>query len=107
MSFESHRRRVFSCPVSVSLPGTAPEQFTAQFLELSEREWALMVSRRMSEDALADAVLVGWEDITERNGEAMPFSERNKARLLSVPSVRRALLLSYLTAVGVASSLRH
>ncbi len=45
--------------------------------------------------SLADEILVGWDDVTDGDGEAIPFTKAAKAQLLEVPMLASAIIEAY------------
>jgi hypothetical protein len=49
----------------------------------------------MTEIAIADEILVGWDGIVDGDGQEVPFSEAMKARLLKVEGVATAIITAW------------
>ncbi len=49
----------------------------------------------ISDVSLADEILLGWEDVTDGDGEPVPFSKAAKAQLLEVPMLASAIIEAY------------
>jgi len=52
--------------------------------------------------AIAGELLAGWQGITDSSGEAIPFSEDAKAKLLEVNAVADVLVATYIQAIEKA-----
>lgn len=85
--------------------------FTAVFKRLSQsriNEIQVEVQRRVksteageelqggiSDVSLADEILMGWDEVTDGDGEAVPFTKAAKAQLLEVPMLASAIIEAY------------
>ena len=49
----------------------------------------------ISDLSLADEILVGWDDVTDGDGEAVPFTKAAKAQLLEVPMLASAIIEAF------------
>jgi len=49
----------------------------------------------ISDQSIADEILVGWDGIVDGDGEPVPFSQASKAILLDVPTMAGALIGAY------------
>ena len=52
--------------------------------------------------AIAAELLAGWQGITDSSGDAIPFSEDAKAKLLEVNAVADVLVATYIQAIEKA-----
>jgi hypothetical protein len=105
----------YTWPVSIKLPANGGKRerqtFDAEFKRLPQsriNEIQEQVQKRIKaaergEDALegitdqsiADEILVGWDGIVDGDGEPVPFSKSSKAQLLDVPMLAGALISAY------------
>jgi hypothetical protein len=53
------------------------------------------VQGAISDVSLADEIMVGWDDVTDGDGEPVPFSKASKAQLLEVPMLASAIIEAY------------
>ncbi len=49
----------------------------------------------ISDQSIADEILMGWDGIIDGDGEPVPFSNAVKAQLLDVPMMAGALVAAY------------
>ena len=49
----------------------------------------------MTDQSIADELLVGWAGVVDADGDEVPFTEAAKAQLLDVPMVAGALIGAY------------
>jgi len=49
----------------------------------------------VSDQSIADEILVGWDGIVDGDGEPVPFTKGTKAQLLDVPMLAGALIEAY------------
>lgn len=108
MSFKIITDRRFKWPIRINVPteqGTRQQEFTANFLELGQDQLnkAIKDSDHSDTKFLAK-LLVGWEDVFDDDGVAIPFNDAWKKRILNIPYVRTALLRAYLEAMTGAAS---
>jgi len=52
-------------------------------------------SEMITDQSIADEVLVGWSGILDRDGDEVPFSEATKRRLLDVEAVAAAIVTAW------------
>jgi len=105
----------YTWPVSIKLPANGGKRerqtFDAEFKRLAQsrineiqREVQLRVKANekgedtgegISDQSIADEILVGWDGIVDGDGEPVPFSNAVKAQLLDVPMMAGALVAAY------------
>jgi len=105
----------YTWPVSIKLPANGGKRerqtFDAEFKRLPQsrineiqREVQLRVSAAergedngegISDQSIADEILVGWDGIVDGDGEPVPFSNAVKAQLLDVPMMAGSLVAAY------------
>jgi len=105
----------YTWPVSIKLPANGGKRerqtFDAEFKRLAQsrineiqREVQLRVKANekgedtgegVSDQSIADEILVGWDGIIDGDGEPVPFSNAVKAQLLDVPMMAGALVAAY------------
>jgi hypothetical protein len=105
----------YTWPVSIKLPANGGKRerqtFDAEFKRLAQsrineiqREVQLRVKANekgedtgegVSDQSIADEILVGWDGIVDGDGEPVPFSNAVKAQLLDVPMMAGALVAAY------------
>jgi hypothetical protein len=105
----------YTWPVSIKLPANGGKRerqtFDAEFKRLAQsrineiqREVQLRVKANekgedtgegISDQSIADEILVGWDGIIDGDGEPVPFSNAVKAQLLDVPMMAGALVAAY------------
>ena len=115
MAFVLKQSDSYTWPVSIKLPANGGKRerqtFDAEFKRLPQsriNEIQLQVQQRMkaaergedtgegiSDQSIADEVLVGWDGIVDCDGEPVPFSKGSKAQLLDVPMMAGALISAY------------
>ena len=115
MAFVLKQSDSYTWPVSIKLPANGGKRerqtFDAEFKRLAQsriNEIQAEVQRRVkaaeagedvqgsiSDVSLADEILVGWEDVNDGDGEAVPFSKAAKAQLLEVPMLASAIIEAY------------
>lgn len=49
----------------------------------------------VSDQSIADEILIGWDGIVDGDGEPVPFTKGTKAQLLDVPMLAGALIEAY------------
>jgi hypothetical protein len=105
----------YTWPVSIKLPANGGKRerqtFDAEFKRLPQsrineiqREVQVRVKANekgedtgegVSDQSIADEILVGWDGIVDGDGEPVPFSNAVKAQLLDVPMMAGALVAAY------------
>jgi len=105
----------YTWPVSIKLPANGGKRerqtFDAEFKRLAQsrineiqREVQLRIKANekgedtgegVSDQSIADEILVGWDGIVDGDGEPVPFSNAVKAQLLDVPTMAGALVSAY------------
>lgn len=115
MAFVLKQSDSYTWPVSIKLPANGGKRerqtFDAEFKRLAQsrineiqREVQLRVKANekgedtgegISDQSIADEILVGWDGIIDGDGEPVPFSNAVKAQLLDVPMMAGALVAAY------------
>ena len=114
MSFVLKSSSSYSWPVTFYQPenGTRKEQsFDALFKQLPQtriNEIQVLVQKRVksiqdgeedttgvTDQSIADEVLVGWEGIEDGEGAPVPFSNKTKKQILDIPMLASAIIESY------------
>lgn len=115
MAFVLKQSDSYTWPVSIKLPANGGKRerqtFDAEFKRLPQsrineiqREVQLRIKANekgedtgegVSDQSIADEILVGWDGIVDGDGEPVPFSNAVKAQLLDVPTMAGALVSAY------------
>lgn len=115
MAFVLKQSDSYTWPVSIKLPANGGKRerqtFDAEFKRLAQsrineiqREVQLRIKANekgedtgegVSDQSIADEILVGWDGIVDGDGEPVPFSNAVKAQLLDVPTMAGALVSAY------------
>ncbi len=115
MAFVLKQSDSYTWPVSIKLPANGGKRerqtFDAEFKRLPQsrineiqREVQVRVKANekgedtgegVSDQSIADEILVGWDGIVDGDGEPVPFSNAVKAQLLDVPIMAGALVAAY------------
>ena len=115
MAFLLKQSDSYTWPVSIKLPANGGKRerqtFDAEFKRLAQsriNEIQREVQQRVkanekgedtgegiSDQSIADEILVGWDGIVDGDGEPVPFSNAVKAQLLDVPMMAGALVAAY------------
>jgi len=114
MSFVLKSSSSYSWPVTFYQPenGTRKEHsFDAQFKQLPQtriNEIQVLVQKRVkaiqegeedtsgiTDQSIANEVLVGWEGIEDGEGAPVPFSNKTKKQILDIPMLASAIIESY------------
>lgn len=115
MAFVLKQSDSYTWPVSIKLPANGGKRerqtFDAEFKRLAQsriNEIQREVQQRVkanekgedtgegvSDQSIADEILVGWDGIVDGDGEPVPFSNAVKAQLLDVPMMAGALVSAY------------
>lgn len=95
----------FSWPVRVRVPMDdgqfADATFDCTFKALGQERLEALVAGEISEtDLLREAAVGPWQGVEDAAGDALPFSEAARDRLLSIPYVRRAMIEAYREAMS-------
>jgi len=105
----------YSWPVSIKLPADGGKRerqtFDAEFKRLPQSrineiqelvqkqikatERGEATASEISDQSIADEILVGWDGIVDGEGEPVPYSKASKAMLLDVPMMAGALISVY------------
>jgi len=91
----------FTWPVTVRKPvdggNFESETFTGRFKIIEQSRADQLVT-----DGAAEEFFIGWgEDVAGADGKPLPVTEANKALLLNIPYVKRAVHEAYLEAVVI------
>lgn len=108
MPFVLSQSDSYTWPVAVEFPidgGRFEKQtFDAQFKRISQpriREiWDLIQTGELGDDDLCHEVLVGWAGVQDGKGGEVPYSEKAKSDLLSVPLVASAVVTAWLDSLN-------
>ena len=115
MAFVLKQSDSYTWPVSIKLPANGGKRerqtFDAEFWRLPQsriNEIQEQVQKRIkaaergddalegiTDQSIADEILVGWDGIVDGEGEPVPFSKGSKAQLLDVPMLAGALISAY------------
>ena len=115
MAFVLKQSDSYTWPVSIKLPANGGKRerqtFDAEFKRLPQsriNEIQELVQKRLkatergeepavdiSDQSIAEEILVGWEGIVDGDGEPVPFSQTSKAMLLDVPMMAPALINAF------------
>lgn len=115
MAFVLKQSSSYSWPVSVKLPADGgkfeKQTFDAQFKRLPQariNEIQVDVQTRIkaaernepleggiSDQSIADELLVGWSGVVDSDGDEVLFSEALKEQLLDIPTVAAAIIVAY------------
>ena len=115
MAFVLQQSDSYTWPVSIKLPANGGKRekqtFEAEFKRLPQsriNEIQLLVQQRIkaaergedtgegiTDQSIADEVLVGWEGIMDGDDEAVSFNKGTKAQLLDVPMMAGALIEAF------------
>ena len=105
--FKIATETTFTHPVKVMIPvdgGHEAADFRAKFLVLpSDREKDFDLATAEGSNGFLRAILVSADDVAGDDGEALPWSDALRDRLLQVPFVRTALTRTYFRAVQKAA----
>jgi hypothetical protein len=105
----------YTWPVSIRLPANGGKRerqtFDAEFKRLPQsriNQIQVLAQQRIkaaengtdldngvSDQSIADEILLGWDGIIDGDGEPVPFTKTNKALLLDVPMLAGALIEAY------------
>ena len=119
MAFVLKQSDTYSWPISFDVPADGGRQekqtFDGEFKRLSQSrineikdkvqervsatERSLDTDGMITDQEIAEEILVGWEGVVDDKGEEVLFSETLKARLLDVPSVAAAVVVAYFTSL--------
>lgn len=115
MAFVLKQSDSYSWPVSIKLPADGGKRerqtFDAEFKRLPQSrineiqelvqkqikatERGEATASEISDQSIADEILVGWDGIVDGEGEPVPYSKASKAMLLDVPMMAGALISVY------------
>jgi len=96
--FKLATKNTVTWPVTVNVPAnggtTVKATFSVEF-EVKTQEELERIAREQG-DLLQECV-IGWNDgaVLDESGQAIPYSDEAKAKLLSVPYVRAALFVAF------------
>lgn len=101
--FKLAQSRGYFWPVKITLPAESggvmdSHTFDAEFKRLpqSRLDEIFASDSSMNDAAVVSEVLVGWAGIVTDSGENLPFSEKNRERLLDIPGARPAIVAAWL-----------
>lgn len=102
--FVISQKTTYTWPVTVEFPvdggKTDRQTFDAELKRMTQsriNEIREAIEKGETSDTeLAREVLVGWEGVNDDNGEAVPFSERSRDKLLDIPLVAAAVVVAWL-----------
>ena len=69
------------------------QQLVQQRVKAAERGEEL--DNGVTDQSIADEILVGWSGVLDADGDEVPYSEAMKAQLLDVPMLAGALVEAY------------
>jgi len=115
MAFVLKQSTSYKWPVSVKLPADGgkfeKQTFDAEFKRLPQArineiqadvqvrikaaERNESVDGSISDQSIADELLVGWAGVVDGDGDEVPFSEATKQQLLDIPTVAAAIIVAY------------
>jgi len=115
VAFVLSQSQSYSWPVVLRLPADGGKREKASFDAVFKRlpqsrinEIQVLVQQRMkaaekgedldngvTDQSIADEILVGWSGVVDGDGDEVSFSEAAKAQLLDVPMVAGALIGAY------------
>jgi len=115
VAFVLSQSQSYSWPVVIRLPADGGKREKASFDAVFKRlpqsrinEIQQQVQQRMraaeqgedldngvTDQSIADEILMGWSGIVDGDGDEVPYSEGAKAELLDVPMVAGALIGAY------------
>ena len=115
MAFVLKQSTSYKWPVSVKLPADGgkfeKQTFDAEFKRLpqarineiqTEVQARIKAAERsespdggISDQSIADELLVGWAGVVDADGDEVPFSEATKQQLLDIPTVAAAIIVAY------------
>jgi hypothetical protein len=115
MAFVLKQSTSYKWPVSVKLPADGgkfeKQTFDAEFKRLPQArineiqtdvqvrikaaERNEPVDGSISDQSIADELLVGWDGVVDGDGDEVPFSEATKQQLLDIPTVAAAIIVAY------------
>ena len=49
----------------------------------------------ISDQSIADEILIGWVGVLDEDGDEVPFSESMKQQLLDIPTLASAIIVAY------------
>ncbi|GAB0058050.1 hypothetical protein SIID45300_02390 [Candidatus Magnetaquicoccaceae bacterium FCR-1] len=98
--FQIAKDQTFSWTIDVTAPHQSNQQpagqFTAHMRLLGIAETTRLAGE--SDAAFINAIVTGWDDVLDQEGQPMPFTPENLAVLIDMPNVRLALVRGYHTA---------
>ena len=53
----------------------------------------------ITDQEIADEILVGWSGVLDDKGEEVPFSEKAKTQIMDVPTVTAAIVTAYFSSL--------
>lgn len=115
MAFVLKQSASYKWPVSVKLPADGgkfdKQTFDAEFkrlpqarineiqaevqLRIKAAERNEPVDNGITDQSIANELLVGWSGVVDAEGDEVPFSESTKQLLLDIPTVASAIIVAY------------
>lgn len=115
MAFVLKQSSSYKWPVSVKLPADGgkfeKQTFDAEFKRLPQvrineiqadvqvrikaAERNESIDGAISDQSIADELLLGWDGVIDADGDEVPFSEATKQQLLDIPTVAAAIVIAY------------
>ncbi len=103
--FKISKKTTFTWPVTVQVPQDGgvfkPYEFIAEFKMQTQSEIdALLELSKANDKDMLKAVLVGWDQVQDSDGNPLPFSEESLSTLTDITYVRTGLVKSFFEAVS-------
>lgn len=96
MPFKVRKVSSYEWPVKVSVPEKGrfkEETFTATFKKLGRNEFNELLEE--GDEALVEAILLGWKGIQDEDGEEFPYDDSTKRDLIDDPYFLRGLITAF------------
>ena len=112
MSFKIASNPTYKAQVKVELPSdngkTVSKMFQAIFKRMSQSELdnisERLSAKELTDAALIDEVMVGWEDVQDEDGNVLEFNDKNLATLLDVFPVRPTIVKTFFATINTAKT---
>lgn len=99
-------------PISVEMPGDNGKPkiqlFKAQFKRLTQSELESLTERlkdgALTDSAMIDEVMVGWDGVTDEKNVPVEFNEVNLAALLEIYPTRPTIVRSFFASIKGAKT---
>lgn len=82
---------------------TVPKKFRAHFVRLSQSELDDLIeksqNKEISDADLADRVFVGWDDVTDDNGQPLEFTPALRDQLLDIYPTRPSVIAAWFESI--------